>query len=281
MPGQGIEKRPHLTMNKAIRTLRPCDFSGLAARKIGWEPSFPDQNDDKTIARARPSFGWVAEATLVTPVISRDSDAMTTAERTMRPPRDTADCPDGRRARSRSSRAKIVSAMLDIVGNGDVNPSAARVAEVAGVGLRSVFRHFDDMDGLYREMGDVIEARVLPIIVQPPAGNNWRERLADIAQRRARVFEAILPYRISANLKRFQSPYLMQDYRRMLAMETSIVEAQLPARVAQDPVAAAALNVILSFQTWRLLRHDQAMPVETAQAVVKHLLDNTLAKIPD
>ncbi len=171
--------------------------------------------------------------------------------------------------------------MLDIVGNGDVNPSAARVAEVAGVGLRSVFRHFDDMDGLYREMGEVIEARVLPIIAQPPAGDDWKQRLADIAQRRARVFETILPYRISANLKRFQSPYLMQDYRRMLGLETAAVEAQLPPHVAQDPVAKAALNVILSFQTWRLLRHDQATPVEAAQAVVKHLLDSALAKLPD
>ena len=171
--------------------------------------------------------------------------------------------------------------MLDIVGNGDVNPSAARVAEVAGVGLRSVFRHFDDMDGLYREMGEVIEARVLPIITPPPEGEGWKQRLADIAQRRARVFEAILPYRISANLKRFQSAYLMQDYRRMLALETAAVAAQLPPRIAQDPVAAAALNVILSFQTWRLLRHDQAMPVATAQAVVKHLLDSTLAQLPD
>ena len=160
-------------------------------------------------------------------------------------------------------------------------PSAARVAEVAGVGLRSVFRHFDDMDALYREMGEVIEARVLPIIVQPPAGDRWKERLADIAQRRARVFEAILPYRISANLKRFQSAYLMQDYRRMLALETAAVEAQLPAPVAADPVAAAALNVGLSFQTWRLLRHDQAMPVDSAKAVVKHLLDSALARLPD
>ena len=43
---------------------------------------------------------------------------------------------DGRRERSRSSRSKIVAAMLDLVGKGDVAPSAARVAEVAGVGLR-------------------------------------------------------------------------------------------------------------------------------------------------
>ncbi len=188
---------------------------------------------------------------------------------------------DGRRERSRSSRAKIVAAMLDLVGGGDVNPSAARVAEQANVGLRSVFRHFNDLDALYREMGDVIEARVRPIIVEAPVGATWQLRLFDIAVRRAKVFEAILPYRISANLKRFQSPYLMQDYRRMLRLEMAAVEAQLPASVTQDAAASSGLNVILSFQTWRLLRHDQELPVAQAKAVVHRLLQAALADLPD
>jgi AcrR family transcriptional regulator len=188
---------------------------------------------------------------------------------------------DGRLERSRTSRAKIVSAMLDLVGSGDVNPSAMRVAEKAEVGLRSVFRHFADMDALYREMGDVIEARVRPIIAEAPAGATWKQRLFDIATRRAKVFEAILPYRISANLKRFQSAYLMHDYRRMLSLETAIVEAQLPAAVIENKAASSALNVILSFQTWRLLRHDQQLPVDEAQAVVRHLLQTALADLAD
>jgi AcrR family transcriptional regulator len=191
----------------------------------------------------------------------------------------SADSPlaDGRRERSRSSRSKIVAAMLDLVGGGDVSPSAARVAEVAGVGLRSVFRHFDDMDALYREMGEVIEARVLPIILQPPVGETWKERLFEIADRRATVFETILPFRISANLKRFQSPYLMQDYRRMLAMEAETIEALLPTSVKANVAGARGLNVILSFQTWRLLRHDQELPVEDAKAVVRRLLGDAVA----
>jgi AcrR family transcriptional regulator len=188
---------------------------------------------------------------------------------------------DGRLERSRSSRAKIVAAMLDLVGNGDVNPSAARVAERAGVGLRSVFRHFQDMDALYREMGDVIEARVQPIIARPLVGRTWKERLSEIANRRAKVFEAILPYRISANLKRFQSAYLMADYRRMLDMEIAAVAAQLPLSVVQDASASGSLNVILSFQTWRLLRHDQQLPVAQAQAVVRRMLGAALAELPD
>ena len=188
---------------------------------------------------------------------------------------------DGRRERSRSSRVRIVSAMLELVGNGDVSPSAARVAEVAGVGLRSVFRHFDDMDALYREMGEAIEARVLPIILQVPVGANWKEKMADIAGRRATVFETILPYRISASLKRFQSTFLMQDYRRMLRLESSTVEAQLPPAVKADFTAVRGLDVILSFQTWRLLRHDQELAVDDAGAVVRRLLDDAMARLPD
>ena len=205
---------------------------------------------------------------------------MTTASNKMAP-RSNTPLTDGRRERSRSSRSKIIAAMLDLVGNGDVAPSAARVAEVAGVGLRSVFRHFDDMDELYKEMGDVIEARVMPIILQAPSGATWKEKLIDIADRRAKVFETILPFRISANLKRFQSPYLMQDYRRMLRLESETVEAHLPPVVIDDVAAARGLNVILSFQTWRLLRHDQDLPVDDAKAVVRRLLIDAMAGMPD
>jgi AcrR family transcriptional regulator len=188
---------------------------------------------------------------------------------------------DGRRERSRSSRARIVAAMLELVGKGDVAPSAARVAEVAGVGLRSVFRHFDDMDALYREMGEVIEARVLPIFLEVPAGETWKARLLEIAGRRAKVFETILPYRISGSLKRFQSEFLMQDYKRMLRLESAAVDAQLPPSVRADRLGAHGIDVILSFQTWRLLRHDQELPVDEARAVVHRLLEDAVARLPD
>lgn len=195
--------------------------------------------------------------------------------------RSTSQLPDGRRERSRSSRSKIVAALLDLVGKGEVSPSAARVAEVAGVGLRSVFRHFEDMDALYREMGEVIEARILPILLQPPIGTTWKDKVFDLAERRAKVFETIMPYRISGNLRRFESPYLMHDYRRMLHLESESIKAHLPEAVRADAAGARGLNVILSFQTWRLLRHDQELPVKDAKAVVRRLLGDAFAGMPD
>jgi AcrR family transcriptional regulator len=186
---------------------------------------------------------------------------------------------DGRHARSKSSRAKIVAAMLDLVGAGDVQPSAAKVAEAAGVGLRTVFRHFDDMESLYREMSEAIEAKVLPLMVQPFASEGWRDRVREIAIRRVEVFEMILPYRISASLKRFQSSFLMEDYQRMLRLERNALEAVLPAALLADAVQANVLYLTLNFQCWRSLRHDQELSVAEARAVFLRLVDAALAQI--
>ncbi|MFM8818949.1 MAG: TetR/AcrR family transcriptional regulator, partial [Phenylobacterium sp.] len=56
--------------------------------------------------------------------------------------------PDGRRRRGLDSRDRIIAAMLDLAREGEVAPGAERVAARAEVGLRTVFRHFRDMDSL-------------------------------------------------------------------------------------------------------------------------------------
>lgn len=187
---------------------------------------------------------------------------------------------DGRRERSKSSRAKIVAAMLTLVERGDVSPSAARVADHAGVGLRTVFRHFDDMDSLYREMSEVIEGRVAPMLARPFASDRWLDRMRELATRRPEIFEAILPFRISANLKRYQSAFLMADYIRLLKMERWLIETHLPDAVKAAVIGVESLHVALSFQSWRLLRHDQQLPADQAQMVVAHMVDCILVTLP-
>ena len=56
-------------------------------------------------------------------------------------------------------------------------------------------------------MAEAIEAQILPILLRPPEGATWQQRLSDIASRRARIFETIMPYRISANVRRFESAF--------------------------------------------------------------------------
>ena len=57
---------------------------------------------------------------------------------------------DGRRKRSARSRAAIITATLTLLENGNLSPTAKQIAEEAGVGLRSFFRHFEDMDAFWK-----------------------------------------------------------------------------------------------------------------------------------
>lgn len=170
--------------------------------------------------------------------------------------------------------------MLELVERGDVSPSAARVADHAGVGLRTVFRHFDDMDSLYREMSEVIERRVSPILTRPFASERWQDRIRELAVRRPEIFEAILPFRISANLKRYQSAFLMADYNRLHKMERALVDIHLPDATRLDHDGVESLHVALSFQCWRLLRHDQQLTPEAAQRVVQRMVEDLLVRLP-
>src|SRR5271163_2254507 len=70
---------------------------------------------------------------------------------------------DGRLARSARTRHAVVDALLDLLGEGDLRPTAARIAERAGVSLRLVFHHFDDLDAIYAELADRQAERVKPL----------------------------------------------------------------------------------------------------------------------
>ena len=183
---------------------------------------------------------------------------------------DRTDAPqDGRRQRSARSRVRIVEAMFALIRAGDMNPSAAALAEEANVGIRTVFRHFDDVEGLYRQMAAQIEAEIMPILEEPYAARSWRGKLDEMISRRVRVYEHILPMKVAAGLRRHQSPYLMEDYQRFAQLERDGLHALLPASVTQDKALCAGLEMVTSFNGWRRLRQDQGLSRKEAEAAVR------------
>lgn len=206
---------------------------------------------------------------------------MTTGVRKLAPPKGDAKRIDGRRERGRSSHKRIVEAMMELIVGGDLAPSAARVAEEAGIGLRTVFRHFDDMDSLYAEITATITERVMPIVMAPYPDQDWRANVRDLVRRRVRVFETTLPFRLAANIKRYQSPFLMGQYGKVVMLERELMLRLLPGDVLTDRINVEALCTALSFQNWRTLRHDQSLSAEEAGTVMMHMVDTLLATIAE
>lgn len=191
----------------------------------------------------------------------------------------TPDRIDGRRERGRSSYRRIVEAMMELIVAGDLSPSAARVAEEAGIGLRTVFRHFDDMDALYAEITRTITERVMPIVMAPYPDQPWRANIGELVRRRVDVFETTLPFRLAANIKRYQSPFLMGQYSRVVMLERELIVRLLPASVRNDRIGVEALCAALSFHTWRTLRHDQSLSADEAGTVMGQMVEAVMARI--
>ncbi len=184
---------------------------------------------------------------------------------------------DGRRQRSERSREQIVEALFALIRAGEMAPRAAAVADAAGVSLRTVFRHFEDMESLYRVMAERMEAELMPIVLAPFEAPDWRGRLSELLSRRADIYERVLPLRVAASVRRFQSPFLMDDYRRFLRLERTGLASILPAAIRADRTLFSALEMVTGFQAWRRMRQDQGLsPAETeavTRAIVERLLD--------
>lgn len=183
---------------------------------------------------------------------------------------------DGRRRRGTTSRARIVEALLELVREGNPSPGAAQVARLAGVGLRTVFRHFEDMDSLYREMGETIQAHVLPAVFRPYSATGWRERLEELLDRRVEAYEFIMPFKVSGELRRFQSAYIARDAEQHLELEKTSLLAVLPREVVDDPALLNALLALSGFQAWRVLRQDLKLDVAAARAAMRRGIDAML-----
>jgi AcrR family transcriptional regulator len=190
---------------------------------------------------------------------------------------DAVPAADGRRRRGEDNRAKIVAAMLEIIHAGEVAPSAEQVAARADVGLRTVFRHFQDMDSLYREMSGVIEVELRGVVGTPFKSEDWRERVVELIDRRGWAFDKIGPFLRASMVFRYRSKYLEVDNTRLVAALREILKRQLPPEVARDQLKVEILDLLLSFETWSRLRREQGLTPkrarETLEAAVRKLLD--------
>jgi len=185
---------------------------------------------------------------------------------------------DGRRQRTVDSRARIVSAMLELTHAGHVTVSAELVAERASVGLRTVFRHFNDMDSLYREMSLAIEARLREEVgAFAFTSTDWREQLAELIRRRTGIFEKIAPYKRAEVAHRHRSKVLAQDIVRLNTFLRDMLRTVLPTTIGRDQLLFEALDMILSFESWERLRRDQDLSPRRAREVLEGAVDKLLA----
>lgn len=184
---------------------------------------------------------------------------------------------DGRLARGERARQAVVDALLELLREGDLRPTAPRIAERAGVSLRSVFHHFADREALFaaaadRQLGHVA-ALARPIAPERPLP----ARLGAFVRQRARLFETVAPVRRAAVLLEPFSSALATRLAETRARGREEV-ARVFARELRGRAPGArrelelALHAAASWPTWETLRAHEGLSPARARNVMRRTL---------
>jgi AcrR family transcriptional regulator len=179
---------------------------------------------------------------------------------------------DGRTQRSERSREAIVQALFTLVGEGEMQPTAQQVAGRAGVGIRTVFRHFSDMDTLYEEMNAHLRRSLQPLLVEVPPEGQLLSRASALARRRADLFERIAPYKRAGALQSWRSNFLQKEQANMMRELRADLLRWLPEAKGASEELKDALECATSFESWNQLRGERKLSRKRSAAALERMI---------
>jgi len=140
---------------------------------------------------------------------------------------------DGRAARSHRSRRAIIDAMRALHAEGDLRPTAPRVAERAGVSLRTVWQQFADMETLLVEANRRDDEIVRSLVERIDPDQPLAVRVALFTSQRARIFEKMTPTWRAARLAEPFSRELTRHKARTLGIAMVDLETVFAAELTE------------------------------------------------
>jgi TetR/AcrR family transcriptional regulator of autoinduction and epiphytic fitness len=191
---------------------------------------------------------------------------------------------DGRVRRGAENRTALVEALVSLYEDGDLEPTAAQIAQRAGVAVRSVYGHFGDIETLAAEVAERQWHVHRRLMDAAPLSGTLIERVDELVARRAALYEAIAPVRragmlhahrsetIAANLRRL-AQHLRAQVGKTFAPELDHVER------ARTTELLDAADLLLAWESWERLRTRQGCSPARARRVLScaliRLLDPT------
>lgn len=177
---------------------------------------------------------------------------------------EPARTPDGRSERGVRNRESILDAVYQLVERDERMPTAERVAEEAGVGIRTVFRHFSDMEALYSEVWTRVYTDVRDVVDAPLPEGSVEQRTRLLVDRRCELFERMAAFRRASLLLKDKSAFLQRQREQVTAILRMRLMRVFPEIEAAPPALVEALDMVSSFEAWNRLKVEQGLSnVET------------------
>jgi len=179
---------------------------------------------------------------------------------------------DGRRLRSERSRLAIIEAALALQEEGILVPTAQHISERAGVGIRSFFRHFEDMESLFQAADDHVRGSYEALFLGGDRDGTVAQRIEHAVERRAQAYESVSNMMLGTRAQLWRYEVLREKYARNQRGLRKDLEDWLPELKSLPRDKREAVDAIASFDMWHRLREHQGLSNKASVEIVTDLL---------
>ena len=185
---------------------------------------------------------------------------------------------DGRSDRGLRTHERIVLALFELIKEGNLQPRGEEIAERAGVAVRTLFRHFDDMDGLFDTAMAFMSEQFDVDLVVPKIEGTLEERALAYAKAQGDLYEEnrnYLLFYISRAKTEKEANALRSAHTQSQRLR---LWSALPEVAAADPDVRHSVEAFFSFQMWDQLRFEQVLQGEVCHQVIASSTVTLLSK---
>jgi|TARA_A200000159_G_scaffold80957_1_gene74935 AcrR family transcriptional regulator len=184
---------------------------------------------------------------------------------------------DGRRQRSERSQTAIIEAALSLMDEGTLVPTAQQIADRAGVGIRSFFRHFADMDSLFLAADDMLLSSYEALFEVDDRTGALASRVARAVDLYGNAFDKLRPIILCTQAQLWRSPKLRENYAWHQKRLRKELELWLPEVSAMPKDLREALHAVASFDMWHRLREHQGLSPKASADIISLLVMDLIA----
>ena len=179
---------------------------------------------------------------------------------------------DGRRLRSERSRKAIVDAALALMNDGVLVPTAQQISNRAGVGIRSFFRHFEDMESLFETADEYIRDSYESLFLGGDRDGTLQERIEHAVERHADAYDKVRNMVLGSQAQLWRYKVLRKNYARSQRGLRRDLEDWLPELKSMTGDEREAVDAIASFEMCHRLREHQGLSKKVSIRIVTGLL---------
>ena len=166
---------------------------------------------------------------------------------------------DGRLLRSERSRRLIIESMINLIDEGFLVPTAQQVAQRADVGIRSVFRHFDDMDDIFETANEIIFENVKSLFTGGNRTGVLEKRILHATEQLTSGYAVTKNFILSGKIRMWNTPVVRKNYLLNQKRLQKELENWIPEIIHLDPLAQQNAYAVGSFDYWHRLQEIQEL----------------------